>query len=105
MNPTPVRESYDSNSLTSQLPSESASRNVSLGRLSDEEADQPSLPDEGGSYLATAGRRGHKRLVERYLKEAENFGNLRDLDRGPRHASFLYTLTISSRSWPKSACS
>jgi SAM-dependent methyltransferase len=28
--------------------------------------------------------RGHMRLVERYLKEAGNFDNIRSLDRGPR---------------------
>ena len=74
--------------------------------MSDEEAEEPSLPDEEAvAVWQRLDNGGHMPLVERYLKEAENFRNLRDLDRGPRHASFLYTLTLSSRSWPKSACS
>ncbi len=65
LHPTPVRESYDSDSSTSRLPSESASRNVSLGRLSDEEAEEPPLPDEEAVAIwQRLDDGGHMPLVE-----------------------------------------
>jgi hypothetical protein len=81
--------SYEGDSSTSRLSSVSVTRNVSLGRLSVEEAEEPPLPDEEAVAIwQRLDDGGHKRLVERYLKEAENFRNLRDLDRGPRHPPF-----------------
>ena len=56
--PRPVRESHDSDSSTSRLSWESATRNLSLGLLSDGAALKPLLPDKGRRHLATTGRRG-----------------------------------------------
>ena len=42
--------------------------------------------------------RGHMKLVERYLQEAENFQNIRSLDRSPRclFSDPLYAVTGES---------
>jgi hypothetical protein len=82
--PRPVRESYDSDSPNSRLSREGATRNLSLGLLSNSVALKPLLSDQGRGHLATTERPGHVRLIEGYLREAVTFENTRGLDRSSR---------------------
>ena len=61
--PSPVRESYDSDSSTSRLSWESATRNLTLGLLSDEAALKLQLPDLEGNTVELKDFRGEETLV------------------------------------------
>ncbi len=47
-----------------------------------------SFPTKAAAIWRQLDDRGHKRLMEEYLREASNFENARSLDRSPRKMFF-----------------
>ena len=83
MHPSPVCEGYDSDCSTSQLPSMSVARHVSVGVCRMRKQRNRCFPTKAVAIWRELDDKGHVQLVKHYLQEAGNFRNVRSLDQQP----------------------